>query len=737
VAEREHLLDVSVRRWSARRTSFLLLFFVGLLGVTSLAWGQFASKPGDVVGTVGDACISSANTYGWPDANGNILKCVSNVWTLVTQPGNGSGAAGTTGQVQFNNAGAFAADRKFFWDNTNKRLGIGSSSPAVSLDVAAGALNVVTGAYNSASYSRFGSLLAGSWTGIDQSYMFLQNANLSIANGNAALAQDSQGNTTVSAASGKTITIKQGVTATVTILSSGNVGIGTTAPSNKLEVAGNVLANGAGNTYSIVRAPAANEAGVIFRSGASDSWYMYRPASSNDLRVYDANGTPGDRVTFQSSTGNVGVGITNPGTKLDIASAVGTAITAVGNTDNARLEDTTSMAQGVGGALAFFGNYQGTSATIAGGIKALKTNSTSGDWGFDLAFATRLNGSSNVAEAMRITSTANVGIGTTGPGYPLDLQAAQGVLQVKSTTGTNSTYSRFSNTGGLGYVGVESSGGGNLFSGSSAYASVLGSVGGTALQFGTTDTIRATIDATGNVGIGTTNPVHTLDVIGPNTVPSLTSNDGSPFEIGNGSLALAMGVNGSGAEAWIQAKHRTADGNSYSLLLNPSGGNVGIGTTVPAYLLQVGSASASGIVLELQNSSGACTFQPSSSSLQTVCSSDRRLKDDIVDAVPALPQLADMRVRNYTIKASGERTIGVIAQEMIWKHADMVHMGAECMYGVEAPNIWLLVKAIQELKDTNDDLAARLSADDDALKAAIDNIAELRAALDAYRDAHP
>ena len=153
--------------------------------------------------------------------------------------------------------------------------------------------------------------------------------------------------------------------------------------------------------------------------------------------------------------------------------------------------------------------------------------------------------------------------------------------------------------------------------------------------------------------------------------------------------------------------------------------------------MHVGSASASGIVEELQNSSGNCTFQPSSSTLQVICSSDRRLKEHIDDAVPALPQLADMRVRDYTIKASGERTIGVIAQEMIWKHPDMVHMGPDGFYGVEAPNVWLLVKAIQELNATNDDLTARLSADDDALKSATDSITDLRESFEAYKSAHP
>ena len=45
-----------------------------------------------------------------------------------------TGAAGTAGAVQFNTAGALAADSaQFFWDNTNKRLGIANNSPQAKL----------------------------------------------------------------------------------------------------------------------------------------------------------------------------------------------------------------------------------------------------------------------------------------------------------------------------------------------------------------------------------------------------------------------------------------------------------------------------------------------------------------------------------------------------------------------------------------------------------------------------
>jgi hypothetical protein len=60
------------------------------------------------------------------DASGNILS--------VTSPA--TSPAGTTGAVQFNNAGAFGADStNFFWDDTNNRLGIGTATPTQILDL--------------------------------------------------------------------------------------------------------------------------------------------------------------------------------------------------------------------------------------------------------------------------------------------------------------------------------------------------------------------------------------------------------------------------------------------------------------------------------------------------------------------------------------------------------------------------------------------------------------------------
>lgn len=110
--------------------ALVLAFFL----IAHPANAQFSNATGKVAGTAGQACVSATNDYAWPDTNGNILKCVSNVWTI---QGVTASAAGSTGYVQFNNGGALGADSNFFWDNTNKRVGIGTATPATSLDLSA------------------------------------------------------------------------------------------------------------------------------------------------------------------------------------------------------------------------------------------------------------------------------------------------------------------------------------------------------------------------------------------------------------------------------------------------------------------------------------------------------------------------------------------------------------------------------------------------------------------------
>jgi hypothetical protein len=118
-------------RWRAIRWWVYLGASGGAILISAVAFAQFATPPTYSAGTVGAACTSSSVNYAWPDTSGHVLQCVSNVWTLVGQP---ASAAGSNGQVQFNNSGILGASSNLFWDNTNNRLGIGTAVPSQSLD---------------------------------------------------------------------------------------------------------------------------------------------------------------------------------------------------------------------------------------------------------------------------------------------------------------------------------------------------------------------------------------------------------------------------------------------------------------------------------------------------------------------------------------------------------------------------------------------------------------------------
>lgn len=68
--------------------------------------------------------------------DGTNLKCNEggSAWVNCITPG--GTPAGSSGAVQFNAAGSFGGDAaNFFWDNTTKRLGIGTASPGAKLEV--------------------------------------------------------------------------------------------------------------------------------------------------------------------------------------------------------------------------------------------------------------------------------------------------------------------------------------------------------------------------------------------------------------------------------------------------------------------------------------------------------------------------------------------------------------------------------------------------------------------------
>lgn len=81
--------------------------------------------------------INSTVTFTLPPNFGNAGYAMTSLgngtltWTDIS--GIVGSSAGSTGQIQFNNSGVFGASSNLFWDNTNLRLGVGTSSPSYSV----------------------------------------------------------------------------------------------------------------------------------------------------------------------------------------------------------------------------------------------------------------------------------------------------------------------------------------------------------------------------------------------------------------------------------------------------------------------------------------------------------------------------------------------------------------------------------------------------------------------------
>lgn len=118
----------------------------------------------------------------------------------------------------------------------------------------------------------------------------------------------------------------------------------------------------------------------------------------------------GTNQIYKAASGNVGIGTSSPVTKLDVYGA------QVLNRGVIQALDSTAQAAGTGAGLVLGGFFTSTQTTSGVQIKASKTNGTSGDYGFDMSFLTLQNGTSNLTERMRISSTGIVTMSAYGAG---------------------------------------------------------------------------------------------------------------------------------------------------------------------------------------------------------------------------------------------------------------------------------------------------------------------------------
>jgi hypothetical protein len=353
----------------------------------------------------------------------------------------------------------------------------------------------------------------------------------------------------------------------MTLLNSGNVGIGLTSPGTKLEV------SSASSNYQSIR----------FNVGAGANSQIYTDYSGTETEKALILGTYSNAANqlFLATSGNVGIGTTNPGTKLQVA-----------------------------GVLSVAGDYSSGSSQAGsiGYTYPIARIYTGDGTGYGLRIASR-NGSNVTTDYVTINDTnGNVGIGTTSPGAKLDVVVADGAIgtKVRGVTGTVRLYPYYDatygstleamNTAESGYVPFTFSGSKFIFNG-------------------------------GNVGIGTTSPRAKLDVayaVGSNA-PS--------FMVDNGTYGIYVA-----AQNTMNFNYgHNADSAGY---INYWGYAAGT-----AQFRDLNIANGKGSVIAFFDGSAGTANKPGGGSWGD--SSDQRLKTNVETYTGALEKLMQLRGVNF------------------------------------------------------------------------------------------
>jgi hypothetical protein len=195
-------------------------------------------------------------------------------------------------------------------------------------------------------------------------------------------------------------------TQTMTLNASGNLGVGTTSPAARLDVQGSTgfVAAAFKSSYATTGYIGSDTSTFWFGSGGSaqqNNAIAIHP-TSNYVAFY--TNAANERMRIDSS-GNVGIGITNPNTELHVQGAPTTDGSIV---FNEQLTATTAFnASPQSGTMVSLKYNTGGDYAGLGGWSVIKENAADGNFAGAMLFHTRANGGA-ITERMRIDSSGNL-----------------------------------------------------------------------------------------------------------------------------------------------------------------------------------------------------------------------------------------------------------------------------------------------------------------------------------------
>lgn len=392
----------------------------------------------------------------------------------------------------------------------------------------------------------------------------------------------------------------------LTILKNGNVGVGASTPSEKLEIEfnnrGGILLDGNDNDDAFIQIENGGGSHYIFDDDSDAHKLKIESATGREI-VFNTDGA-NERMAIQAD-GRVRVGnLADPSSALVFSNPAGilSTIALTGNTTDVLLGDGT-----FGSSTSFSDHdwYQALSTNIPTGINDwIYTN---GHVGIGIGSGTNPNAPLHVAAAGAGNPDANSILA-----YNSANSVSQDAIITARVGGSNAGDPFFSldiaNEFGWS-LGVDNSDA-NRFKIAPSWSNLSSS---TAL----------TIQTDGKVGIGTTGPSEGLTINGSNndTYSAIGLRSGNNNNGFNNGAQIAFGYNGSATyQHFIQTRHNSgssenaidfyvSNGTQNNTLTSGSthvmsleSGNVGIGKTSPASILDI-STSQTGNVVKLHNPS--------------------------------------------------------------------------------------------------------------------------------------